>query len=283
MTVLQPIYTEANTKPAWQLDWAITVFWRQPPFTTDWLYDLRSALEPDGIRILAHQFAHQDRSQFLVSTLPSVKPVDVMQRLKGRLQHLVRDRWPKALRRNYDLHSIGSTRREKVEAYVASQLEHHGVETDEVVQKRGNHPDERGGGVMPLLKDLQIINPEVNLGRFRFSAHARFRCNLHLVFVHEHRYQEQRLELLHAVRQMIRKASLAKQHLLSRLGLLPDHIHLVRGFDPSESPIELALSYMNNIAFVHQMQEVLMKSCYVGTIGEYDLGAIASDSWLLRE
>ena len=86
MGTLAPIYTAENTSPAWQLDWAVTVFWRKAPFTDDWLALLRPVLEPDGIRLLARQFVNADRSKFLVSTLPPVKPVDGVQRIKDRLQ-----------------------------------------------------------------------------------------------------------------------------------------------------------------------------------------------------
>lgn len=264
MGSIAPIYTAENTQPAWQLDWSLTVFWRSAPFLDDWLEPLRAVLETDGIRILAHQFVNADRSQFLVSTRPNVEPIDVVQRVKGRLQFLVRDRWPKALRRNYDLHSIGSTQRDKAENYVASQLEHHGLT----------------GRVAAQLADLQIINPEVDLSLPRFTSHARYRCNLHLVFVDADRRTSVSAESLVAVRAMIRRAGVAKEHLLSRLGLLPDHLHLVLGIGIDESPIEVALNSMNNIAFAHGMQPVLTASCWLGTIGEYDLGAITDTAWL---
>lgn len=253
------LYLSNSTTAAWQLDWSLTVFWRSSPMTDDWLNDLREALEPDGIRLLEHRFSQLDRSLFWLSSVPSVKPVELVQRVKGRLQYLVRSRWPKALRRNYDLHSIGSTRRDKTEQYVASQLSHHFPDD----------PDQRAA-----LFDLQVVNPEVDLGQPRFTAHARYRCNLHLVFVHEDRWRQTQSVMHQQVRAMIRRAALAKGHLLSRLGLLPDHLHLVLGFSPDESPQDVALSYMNNIAYVYGMKSVLQPSYFVGTIGEYDLGAL---------
>ncbi len=265
MSKLLPIYTADNISPAWQLDWSVTLFWREPPWTEDWLDAVREALEPDGIRVLAHRFLDADRSQFVVSTLPAVKPIEVIQRLKGRLQYIVRERWPKAFRRNYDLHSTGSTCREKVEDYVASQLQHHAVE------------DPRANGA---LADLQWISPDVDLSAPRFSSHGRYRCNLHLVFVRAGRWRETRVAYLEATREMTRRASAAKQHLLSRIGLLPDHLHLTLGFDLDERPIDVALSYMNNFAYVYDMQPVLMLGCFLGTIGEYSLQGIEPTAWL---
>ena len=82
------------------------------------------------------------------------------------------------------------------------------------------------------------------------------------------------IEKLEAVRTMIRSSATQKGHRLSRLGLLPDHFHLTLGTPLESSPEDVALSYMNNIAFVYDMRPVLMSSFYVGTFGEYDLGAI---------
>ncbi len=259
MTTRTPIYWPQSTAAAWQLDWSLTVFWRKAPFANDWLDDLRTSLEPDGIRVLEHRFSQIDRSLFLLSTTPSVTPTHVIQRVKGRLQHLVRARCPSALRRNYDLHSVGSTRRDKTEQYVATQLTHHFPDD----------PDPRA-----VLFDLQIVNPELDLSQPRFTAHGRYRCNLHLVLVHDDRWRQTQSAVHEQVRAMIRRAAGSKGHLLSRLGVLPDHLHLVLGFSPDESPQEIALSYMNNIAYVYGMTPVLKPSYYVGTIGEYDLGAI---------
>lgn len=265
MSKLLPIYTLDNVSPAWQLDWSVTLFWRAPPWSDDWLDAVREALEPDGIRVLAHRFLDADRSQFVVSTLPDVKPVEVLQRLKGRLQYVVRQRWPKAFRRNYDLHTVGSTCRGKVENYVASQIQHHSAD--------GLQADS-------ALADLQWINPDVDLSAPRFSSHGRYRCNLHLVLVRAARWRETRVAYLEAAREMTRRAATAKQHLLSRIGLMPDHLHLTLGFGLDERPIEVALSYMNNLAFVYDMQPVLMPGCFLGTIGEYSLQGIDAGAWL---
>jgi hypothetical protein len=55
---------------------------------------------------------------------------------------------------------------------------------------------------------------------------------------------------------------------------LSDHVHLVAGIPFEQSPEDVALGYMNNLAFAHEMQAVFCPSYYVGTVGEYDTGAI---------
>ena len=123
---MEPIYTADNTKPAYQLNWGLTLFWRQTPVADrDWLPELQEATEADGVRVIKHQFTSHEASQFFVSTTPDVSPPQLIRSVKGRLQHLIRQRLPKAFRRNYCLRSIGSATREIVEEYVASQLGHH--------------------------------------------------------------------------------------------------------------------------------------------------------------
>jgi hypothetical protein len=85
-----PIYTPDNCDdPAYQLDWSYSAFWRTRPPDLSWLDELKRLNEPDHIRILQHQFREPDVSQFLISTRPEVAPLLVVQRVKGRLQHLL--------------------------------------------------------------------------------------------------------------------------------------------------------------------------------------------------
>ena len=96
--------------------------------------------------------------------------------------------------------------------------------------------------------------------------------------VHDRRQGELRSEVWEAVRSLIRRASTAKEHLVSRVGIVPDHIHMTLGFRPDEAPIGVALSYMNNIAYVRGMEPIFTHSCYVATFGEYDLGAVRDEA-----
>ena len=112
------VYSGENIEVAYQLDWSLTIFWREPLWTDDWFELLQQALEPDGIRLLKHRFSQPHISLFLVSTKPDVLPINIPRRVKGRLQHLVRDRVQQPFQRNYDLRSIGSTTREKLEGPV---------------------------------------------------------------------------------------------------------------------------------------------------------------------
>lgn len=255
----QAVYSDKNIKVAYQLDWSLTLFWRDPQWPDDWFESLQQALELDGIRLLKHRFSEPHISLFLISTKPDVLPTNIPRRVKGRLQHLLRDRVQKPFQRNYDLRSIGSTTREKLEGYLASQLEHHPQED------RTTHW---------MLSDMQMVRPDVDLSQSRFTAHGRFWSNLHLVMVNERRWRETSQQNIAHIRAMLIRAAEKKHHLLSRLAILPDHMHLLLGIGMDESPLSVGLSYMNNVVFVYGMQSVLKPSCFIGTFGEYDLGAI---------
>ena len=89
MLHLTPIYTRENCRFSCPLQWGLTVFWRKPEPDDGWYQDLATATEPDGIRLLSHRFSEPETSQFAISTQPQVSPLLVVQRVKGRLQHLV--------------------------------------------------------------------------------------------------------------------------------------------------------------------------------------------------
>jgi REP element-mobilizing transposase RayT len=255
-----PIYThDSCPHPAYQLDWSYSLFWRSAPSTFDWLDQLRALTERDYIRILQHEFRPPNVSRFLISTRPEVAPIRIAQRVKGRLQHLIRSTTPHAFRRNYGLRSIGSTRREKLEQYLAKQLERHPM-ADPKVQRR--------------LQQYQIYDPRVDLSEPRRTAHSQYWYNLHIVMVNDGRYLEICDDVLSSIRGMILKASESKGHWLSRAAIVPDHIHLTLGCRLRESPEDVALSYMNNVSYACGLKPVLKFGYYVGTFSEYDLGVI---------
>lgn len=108
---MEPIYTATNVTPAYQLNWGLTVFWRQPPIPDhEWLKELQAATEPDGVRVLKHRFTTNNASQFFVSTKPHVAPSEMIRSIKGRLQHLIRSQERMALsQRIYGIFAIAAT------------------------------------------------------------------------------------------------------------------------------------------------------------------------------
>lgn len=86
MNAIAPIYTAENCRAAYQLNWALAVFWREPTAESEWLAELQSAVESDGIRVLRHRFVRPGVSQFVLSTRPALSPQRLVQLVKGRLQ-----------------------------------------------------------------------------------------------------------------------------------------------------------------------------------------------------
>jgi hypothetical protein len=256
---MNPLYTPENCQPAYQLDWSYSLFWHEEPGDSSWFNALQRACASDGIRLLGHEFTPPDTSQFLVSSLPSVPPELVAQRVKGRLQYLLRGENRKPFRRNYGLRSTGSTKRTKLDHYLAGQLEHHPL-ADERMHQR--------------LAAFQIHQPEVDLGQAQQTTHGRYWYNLHLVFVNIGRGREVRQSILQALHDRILAAAQKKGHLLSRAAILPDHLHLLLGCPLPSSPEEVGLSYMNNLAHACEMKAIFRFSYFAGTFSEYDLGAI---------
>jgi REP element-mobilizing transposase RayT len=257
---MQPIYTPHNTTPAFQLNWALTLFWREKPIDdATWLRDLQRSTEPNGVRVIKHRLTTGDASQFFVSTKPHVAPSDVVRSVKGRLQYLVRSQAPKAFQRNYSVRSIGEAKRSTVEDYVANQLGHHRM-ADPAVQER--------------LARFQRAYARVDLSKACFSAHGQYWHNLHLVIVNQSRWMEIHEDSLRKVIDMIEGVAAKYGYRPSRVGLLADHLHITLGCMIDRSPEHVALSYMNNCAYVYGMKPVFAFSYYAGTIGEYDRGAV---------
>lgn len=258
-----PLYTRDNCSFSCPLQWGLSVFWREPETDSAWFQELAAANEPDGIRLLGHRFEKPGISQFGVSTLPSVAPLLVVERVKGRLQHLVRHRRPKAFRGNYAIRSVGRVTREAIERYVADQLGHHQM-ADARVQRR--------------FEQFQIERPEVDLSQPQRTSHGLFWYNLHVVLVHQSRGMEIREDVLARVREMILRASEAKRYLLSRAGILADHLHLVLGCPIEVAPDEVVLGFLNNLAYAHGMRPIYQYGAFVGTVGEYTTGALDSET-----
>jgi len=259
-----PIYTADNVRIAYELRWSVAIFWKQPaPSPASWRQPLEQATEPDGVRILDHRFTKDNVSQFLVSTKPHVTPAQCLRSVKGRLQYLVRGALPKAFRRNYSIRSLGSANEKAVTDYVACQMQHHPM------------ADPR---VEAILGPLQFADTDVDLTLSRRSSHGEFTYNLHLVAVHQERFAEVRHDALRRTCDMIQAVARKKGHLLSRVGLLVDHVHWTAGCGIDKSPLAVGLGYLNNIAYAHGMAPLFQFGFYAGTFGPYDMNAVRGSS-----
>lgn len=215
MAGLQPIYSAENSRAAYQLNWSLTVFLRQPiPSKSEWLDELSLATEKDAIRIL--EFCQLDdlKLQFLISTQPQLAPSQILRSVKGRLQHLIQQAVPKAFQRNYGIYSVGEANHACLNGYVAKQTSRHPM-ADVRIQQR--------------LESCQFFDESVNLVQPRLSSHGQYLHNLHLIFENRDHLHDVADATLQGMRSMIIRCSIKKQHLLARIGLVSNHVHLLLG------------------------------------------------------
>ena len=257
---MKPIYTVDNTNPAYQLNWSVSLFGRiafPPP--SDWLDQLRTATEPDGVRILEFRSTQPNVGQFFVSTRPPLSPSEVVRSVKGRWQYLIRTKHPKAFRRNYFIGSVGEANCGVLDQYIAKQNSKHPM-ADPDVQKS--------------LESLQFHDPSVDLGQVITGSHGQFVYGLQVVVETKDGLNEIHPGVLTASRAVIIGAGEKHRWRLSRIGLLSNHIHILLGPDVTESPADVALSLMNNLAYAQGMKATFRYSYYVGTVGPYDRNAL---------
>jgi REP element-mobilizing transposase RayT len=226
---------------------------------SQWLMQLQAATESDGVRVIKHRTTIGNASQFFVSTNPHVSPSQMIRSVKGRLQYLIQSHQAKAFQRNYAVRSIGAATRSVVEDYVEKQLDRHPM-ADSRVQNQ--------------LQQYQKSFPDVDLSQPVSSPHGQYSFNLHLVLVNDHRWMEIRPAILEKLSRMIDRAASKYGHRVSRVGLLADHVHLTMECLVDQSPEDVALSYLNSLAYAVGMTPNFQFGYYVGTIGEYDRGAV---------
>lgn len=260
MSIPSPIYLESNIRIAYQLNFSLSCFSRVPlPESTQWLKTLQAVTESDSVRILEYRSANATTHQFLLSAIPKVAPPNATRSIKGRLQYLLRQSAPKIFKRNYRIESVGETNNRTLQEYVGKQPERHKM-ADPDVQARLDH--------------FQYFDEAVDLSTIRFSAHGQFLYNLHFVFENRERLNDLRPESLETTRNMILAGLKKRDCRVSRIGLAPNHVHVLAACALEQSPLELGLSLMNNLAYGHGMKPVLDYSFYAGTFGNYDRDAI---------
>lgn len=130
--------------------------------------------------------------------------------------------------------------------------------------------------VQARLGQFQIVQSNVDLSQPQHTSHGRFWYNLHLVFVHRKRLAEISDDTLSRVRNMVLRASAAKGYLLSRGGILPDHVHLALGCPFDVAPQDVAIGFLNNLSYVYGMKALFQYGGFLGTFGEYTNCALTS-------
>jgi REP element-mobilizing transposase RayT len=248
--------------PAYELRYSCTGWPTCPPLpvNTSILTDLKPLWEGDGMRLLEYHWS-EEMVQLTFSARPDVSPVVLAGRAKGRLQHALRKTTPdfSGFSRKVSVNAVGHNCREDVEAYIASQV-------DVACFADPSFND--------LLKEFTTICQDIDLSIPTESLHGRYWYNLHLVLVTAERHRivdRRRLATLHDYSFRVAEK---RGHKISRISLMPDHLHAALRGNIEQSPQEIALSFQNNLAYVMGQLRLWTATFYVGSFGEYDMWAI---------
>jgi REP element-mobilizing transposase RayT len=127
-----------------------------------------------------------------------------------------------------------------------------------------------------MLARFTVVDSYVDLARPTESNSGRYWYNLHLVFVVSERYRIGDESTLAKIRDAVPRICHKKGYAASTYAVLPDHVHLALRGDIAETPEEIALSFLNNLAFVLDQRPWWQAGYYAGTVGEYAMAAVRS-------
>jgi REP element-mobilizing transposase RayT len=264
--MLEPIYTTRNlTGIAYRL-WYSWSGWPSVGAFPDCLPDtaleqLDSAWEADGLRRLESKWT-SERVQLTLSAKPHVSPILLASRVKGRLQHVLRlNGTPVQFSRKLSVRSIGENTAAQVQQYVQRQADKESL------------ADER---FRALLKDLAFTNPALDLGQPAETESGRYWYDLHLVLVVQERFRLTKSSDLNRLRDCSLRIAEKRGHALSTWSMMPDHVHMVLRGNIRESPEEIALSYLNNLACAMGQNAVWQFGYFAGTCGAFRMDAVRS-------
>jgi REP element-mobilizing transposase RayT len=225
------------------------------------LEPIKPLWETDGMRLLESRWTG-DMIQLLFSTRPHVSPVLLATRAKGRLDHAIRERRLRMpLSRKLAVRSIGENTREEVEAYIERQ-----VGKERFVDPRFE----------AIMQQFTVVNEHVDLSQPNEATRGRYWYNLHVVLVVTTRYRIVDPVRLATIRDWSLGIAKKKEYLVSRLSVMPDHLHIALRGDQAQSPNEIVYSFQNNLAYALGNERIWCDSFYVGTFGEYSMGAVRS-------
>jgi REP element-mobilizing transposase RayT len=260
----QPLYTaETLHAPAYELRYAWSGWPSANLFPStlcgEFWDQLDAAWERDGLRRLEVR-CEPACWQLLMSTKPCVSPITLAARVKGRLQHALRlIGQPVEFSRKVAVRSVGHNRTDEVEAYVQNQV------------ANSDYVDPR---FKAFLGQFQIVDETVDMSQPTATRSGRYWYDLHLVLTARQRCPITSSEALSTLRDCSLAIARKKGHRLSRLAVMPDHWHGCLRGNIEQSPEEIALAFLNNLAYALGQNAIWQCGYYAGTFGEYEMNAV---------
>lgn len=259
-----PVYSaDTITNPAFHLRYTWTGWPSECEFPPEPNAEFFSALdsfwETDGIRRLETNWSPK-QIQFTCSVKPTVRPVLFTARIKGRLQHALRQaNNTTRFSRKVAFRTIGDNTRQQVEAYIANQ-----VPNEQFADPR----------FAESMRGFTVKDPSVRLQDPTATLSGRYWYNLHLVLVTESRMRFKDRSSLERISRLCKAIADKKHHLLAIRSVMPDHLHLALRGNLEHSPQEIALAMMNNLAFAFGQNAIWRPGYYMGSFSEYDMNAV---------
>lgn len=200
-----------------------------------------------------------DRVQIACEVDPSVSPVFFTGRIKGRLQHAMRQAgMPVQFSRKVGMRAIGENLTTIVEVYLHEQLE------------RSDLADPR---YRKSLADAAIEDSSVDLTQSAETDSGRYWYNLHVVLAAHGRYRIGSEDCLPRIRPAAQAWAAASGGALKAFAVMPDHVHAALRGNVEKSPADIAEDLR---AALNRAAGCVLYSdrMYVGTFSEYTLRAL---------
>lgn len=258
----QALYDPSGVQPAYQLRFSWTGWPSSGEFKNTSAHLLQSTKplwESDGLRLLEHRWT-TEQIQLLFSARPAISPSLLAARAKGRLDHALRTaNLTEDFSRKVAVRSVGENTRVDVEAYIQRQ-----VSKEHFVDRRFE----------AAMQEFTVLNPDIDLSAPVASARGRYWYNLHLVLVVEERFRIADRATLATIRDSCLRIARKKGYAISRLSVMPDHLHVALRGNPEHSPNEIVSAFQNNLAYAVGQKHLWEDTFYVGTFSEYDMDAV---------
>ncbi len=215
----------------------------------------------DGLQLESCKI-QQNEIQCLFKAIPQVSPVFCCARVKGRLQHAFRkNSSPIDFSRKIGFRSLGDNTREIVQKYIAGQA----VKSDYID---------------PRFKEwLEKFNSKferVNIAEPEQPSHGCYWYALHIVIVVKDRRFP--MTLSHTFEKVRFTAIYISNEIsceLAEISVMPDHIHMALRGNINLSPQDIALSFLNGLAYAMGSNACWSEEAYVGSFSEYAVSRIS--------
>ena len=199
----------------------------------------------------------------LMSLRPSDSPESVTRKIKGNVATAIRSCGIQKLwSRGWFVRSNGNVTEEAIQAYIKSQIEHHHAApaaNRSIMEKCRHHL-------------------EGDVSQIRKSSHAAFQYNAHFVFCVRKRFDFLDPIIGQKLIQYWLLVCERKSWIAWDIEVVWNHVHILLGISPTESPEDVALSLLNNAEFwlfdryhaamkMDELETVFQPGYYSGTCG----------------